>query len=150
MAARKKISKDAIVEVRSAVGTASEIADRFGISVSNVWRIKRGIMGRRVPYTPTVDPTPSRGNSGEWLGRKLTRDQHEAIRCDSRRGSQAAREVGEQHGVTPARVLEIWSEVDFEKAKATYDKLPLAKRLLHKLMPRWSQGASARSSRTPM
>jgi hypothetical protein len=100
------------------VGTAPELAHRFEISAFNVRRIKQGLLGRRVPFTPTVDPTPSGGKRGEWLGRKLTQDQHEAIRSDRRRGCRAAREVGAQHGVAAGRVLEIWHEADFAAAKA--------------------------------
>ncbi len=121
MAWVKRYSDELIVAVRAAAGTLAEVGDRFGITYRDVWRIKQGTLGYSVPYTPTVEATPTREIKVRSDGWKLSAAQHEAIRADLRRDRRSARDLAERNGVTIGRVIEIRREADFAAAKAAHE-----------------------------
>jgi hypothetical protein len=107
-----------VVAVRAAAGSLPEVAGRFGLPATTVWRIKHGIAGSHVPYTHTVLPP---GERPPGRGLKLSEEQIARIKADRRRDRDASEELAAQCGVTSSRVREIWRERDFMAARAAHE-----------------------------
>lgn len=99
--------------VRAAPGRLQDVAERFGLPATTVWRVKHGIAGSHVPYTRTVMPPGERPPS---RGIKLSEEQIARIKGDSRRDREAAARLAAECDVTASRVREIWREADFMAA----------------------------------
>ena len=112
MAWKPRLREKLVIDVRAAEGSAPELAKRFGLPPSTIWRIKHGIAGACVSYTPTVLlPEWRRG------GTKLSTAQRAHIESIPREDRAAARErIATNFSITTSRVNEIWLELDFMAA----------------------------------
>jgi transposase len=110
---KQRMQVSLVIAVRAAIGRPPEIAKHFGLPADTVWRIKRGIAGSHVPYTPTVllPKQASRGRGG-----KLSEEQRACIEHDFHRSRAASEEYAAKFGITGSRVREIWRETDFMAA----------------------------------
>lgn len=113
MAWSPPLDEKIVIAVRAAAGPLREVAKRFGLRQTTVWRIKHGVTGAHVPYTPTVLGT---GERAKGRGLKLEIGQIARIRAERRRDRAASEELADEFGVTASRVREIWRELDFMAA----------------------------------